>query len=318
MKIAFVGKGGSGKSTISSFFVTHLVNSAQKIMAVDADINQHFAQLVGARFDAAKALSANENKTQIRTHLIGDNPRIVSPKHMIKTTPPGRGSMIVELTASDHLLDRYATKFGDNAYFLHVGTYQKDEVGMSCYHTSLSVFENVLSHTPASADDEWVVVDMVAGTDAFSGPLHAMFDAIFIVVEPTVESTSVYKQFIDLATSSNVQDRVKIIANKVEDDDDVAYIRSQAGSDPVAVVSYDTTFRRQRRDGGRLSETSEVASTMSLIDAVARRMTLPADDHLSKLHDLHTIFAQQKFTVDKYGNTTGHIDTDFSFTAKNT
>ncbi len=43
MKIAFAGKGGSGKTTLSSLFVRHLAGQGLPVVAVDADINQHLA-----------------------------------------------------------------------------------------------------------------------------------------------------------------------------------------------------------------------------------------------------------------------------------
>ena len=38
MKIAFVGKGGSGKTTLSSLFIRHLAFARVPVIAVDADI----------------------------------------------------------------------------------------------------------------------------------------------------------------------------------------------------------------------------------------------------------------------------------------
>jgi cellulose biosynthesis protein BcsQ len=43
MKIAFAGKGGSGKTTLSSLFVRHLAAQGLPVVAIDADINQHLA-----------------------------------------------------------------------------------------------------------------------------------------------------------------------------------------------------------------------------------------------------------------------------------
>ena len=48
MKVAFVGKGGSGKTTLSALFVRHLAGQGLPVMAVDADINQHLAEALGA------------------------------------------------------------------------------------------------------------------------------------------------------------------------------------------------------------------------------------------------------------------------------
>ncbi len=311
MKIAFVGKGGSGKSTISGLFVQHLTSTHQHILAVDADINQHFASMIGAEFDSKRAL--DKHASEIRTYLTGTNTRIRTTKRMIKTTPPGRGSRLVTITSDDQIVRDYGTQFADNGYFFHVGTYQDDGIGMSCYHTSLSILENLLSHSDINQKDEWVIVDMVAGTDAFSGPLHAMFDLIFIVVEPTVESLAVYSQFSKLAQKAGIGDRVKIIANKVEDEDDVAYITQQTGQSAIVSVAYDSHLRKQRQRGGVLQLADEQRQAMQQIADVARQSALHPNIHLKKLHDLHSVFAKQQFTIDKYGDTLGHIDPEFSF-----
>ncbi|MGH9549742.1 MAG: hypothetical protein ACRD3W_10220, partial [Terriglobales bacterium] len=48
MKIAFVGKGGSGKSTLTSLFIRYLQrNNNQSILAIDADLNMSLAGLLG-------------------------------------------------------------------------------------------------------------------------------------------------------------------------------------------------------------------------------------------------------------------------------
>jgi CO dehydrogenase maturation factor len=47
VKIAFVGKGGSGKTTLSALFARHLAASGAPVVAIDADINQHLGVALG-------------------------------------------------------------------------------------------------------------------------------------------------------------------------------------------------------------------------------------------------------------------------------
>jgi CO dehydrogenase maturation factor len=54
MKIAFVGKGGSGKTTLSSLFVRHLAVSGSPVVAVDADVNQHLGRPWGSPTRSAR------------------------------------------------------------------------------------------------------------------------------------------------------------------------------------------------------------------------------------------------------------------------
>jgi len=47
MKIAFVGKGGSGKTTLASLLARHLAEAGLPVLAIDADINQHLGVALG-------------------------------------------------------------------------------------------------------------------------------------------------------------------------------------------------------------------------------------------------------------------------------
>jgi CO dehydrogenase maturation factor len=47
VRIAFVGKGGSGKTTLSALFARYLVDQGLAVLAIDADINQHLGQALG-------------------------------------------------------------------------------------------------------------------------------------------------------------------------------------------------------------------------------------------------------------------------------
>jgi CO dehydrogenase maturation factor len=44
VRIAFVGKGGSGKTTLSALFTRYLADQGPPVIAIDADINQHLAR----------------------------------------------------------------------------------------------------------------------------------------------------------------------------------------------------------------------------------------------------------------------------------
>ncbi len=46
-KVAFVGKGGSGKTTFASLFSRFLGAQHDAVLAIDADINQHLGEALG-------------------------------------------------------------------------------------------------------------------------------------------------------------------------------------------------------------------------------------------------------------------------------
>ena len=109
MKVAFVGKGGSGKTTLASTFSRYLASQGFSTLAIDADINQHLGQSLGMpEHEHAAMPTLGGNMLRIKTHLCGTNERIESPKDMIKTTPPGNGSQLITTVADDPLLSHFA------------------------------------------------------------------------------------------------------------------------------------------------------------------------------------------------------------------
>src|ERR1051326_6007415 len=98
MRVAFVGKGGSGKTTFASLFSRFLASQGLPVLAIDADIDQHLAIALG--FSEAEALQVPAlglEMDRIKAYLRGTNARISSHASMIKTTPPGSGSRLLHL-----------------------------------------------------------------------------------------------------------------------------------------------------------------------------------------------------------------------------
>jgi CO dehydrogenase nickel-insertion accessory protein CooC1 len=84
--------------------------------------------------------------------------------------------------------------------------------------------ENILTH---SIDGGVIIIaDMVAGVDAFANTLHMQFDMVIILVEPTSNSVTVYNQFQELFKGADCPSVIWILANKIHEPDDVAYMHS--------------------------------------------------------------------------------------------
>ena len=188
MRVAFVGKGGSGKTTLSSLLVRHLAGAGLPVIAIDADINQHLAEdrAAGSRLIGA-------HLTEIKQYLRGDNPRITSAAAMVKTTPPGRGSRLLRFGGPDpvHGLSAAAPC---GAQLMATGPFAEDDIGVACYHSKTGAVELYLNHL-LDSPGEYVVVDCTAGAESFASGLFTRFDLTFLVAERTRKGVSVYRQW---------------------------------------------------------------------------------------------------------------------------
>lgn len=226
MKVAFVGKGGSGKTTLTSLFASHLAAAGKPVLAIDADINQHLATALGAsEQEAAMLPTLGAHLPLLKEHLRGDNPRIAGADAMIKTTPPGRGSRFVRPFGEDPVSSACFRMVG-GVRLAVTGPFTEDDLGVACYHSKVGAAELLLNHL-IDEPGEYVVLDMTAGADAFASGLFTRFDVTFLVCEPTLRSVGVYRQYADYARDFGV--RLAVVGNKVTGDEDVAFLRAQVG-----------------------------------------------------------------------------------------
>lgn len=224
MRIAFVGKGGSGKTTTAAAFSRYLAAQGRPVVAVDADINQHLAVALGHDGPAPRPLGAE--LPWLKDHLRGANPRIPSAASMIKTTPPGRGSRLIDLDPAGELLSRYAATTHEGVRHLVTGEFDEADIGVSCYHSKTGAVELWLNHL-VDGPGEYVVVDMTAGADAFASGLFTRFDLTVLVSEPTRRGVGVYRQYAAHAAGHGVA--LRVLGNKVADADDLAYLQAEVG-----------------------------------------------------------------------------------------
>ncbi len=311
MKVAFVGKGGSGKSTLAALFIQNLRKENEKILSIDADINQHLAGLIGAKLDSRKAISKEKNASDIKEYLIGENNLIDSPSHMYKTTPPGKGSNLVHLAEDNKIIQDYAEKLEDDTYFMHVGTYEREGIGTSCYHTDLAVFENILSHTVL--DKEWLVADMVAGTDAFSNTLHAQFDAIFFIIEPTPEGIEVYNQYRELSEEAGIRENVYLIGNKVMDEEDKNYLKQSIEEDFIGFLDFKKEIKKSRQRNRTVKPELLENKLFEKIRELSEKAGMTDKERLNRLHNLHRKYVNQDYVKNAVGDITNQIDQGFKY-----
>lgn len=266
MKVSFVGKGGSGKTTLAALFARHLaaVDAAPAavrdqaadpvtarttpggppLLAIDADINQHLATALGATEEEAARLPAlGDHLAEIKEYLRGDNPRISSAAAMVKTTPPGRGSRLLPVDGVNPIYDRLVRRVG-GVRLAVTGPLGAEDLGVACYHSRVGAVELLLNHL-LDGPGEYVVVDMTAGADSFASGLFTRFDVTFLVCEPTLRSVGVYRQYVGYARDHGVT--VRVVGNKVDDAEDVEFLRRHVGADLLTWLTRSRYVRAAER-----------------------------------------------------------------------
>jgi CO dehydrogenase maturation factor len=316
MRIAFVGKGGSGKSTLTASFASYLSqNTTKPVVVFDADLNIHAPELLD--FDTIpfeKHLSHPVATATIKKWLIGTND-ISDLGAFRKTTPPTRKSNIIKIAEIQKtpLIDFGVHK--NNLSVFAVGTYQDDDIGASCYHNNLSILESILNHTDDK--DGYVVADMVAGVDSFAGTLHAQFDLTCLIVEPTKRSIEVYEKYKALALEAGVLNSLMVIGNKVRTDTDKEFIKKHIEIDKILGYFSDDEYIRHIDQTEEPVDIDKLNSdNIHLLALVANKLNdLPdsRNQRLRRIWELHRKYVAQAFVKERFGDLAGQIDTEFSF-----
>ena len=231
-----MGKGGSGKTTLSSLFVRHLAGQGLPVVAIDADINQHLGEALGVSSDPP-AMGAH--LVQIKEYLRGDNPRIASAAAMVKTTPPGRGSRLLRLGGANPV-HGLSVETSCGARLMATGPFSDDDLGVSCYHAKTGAVELYLNHL-VDGPSEYAVVDCTAGAESFASGMFTRFDLTFLVAEPTRKGVGVYRQWSEYADGYDVA--LAVVGNKVQHEQDEAFLREHIGNDLLTCFGHEPAVR---------------------------------------------------------------------------
>ncbi len=216
MRVSFFGKGGSGKTTMAASFIKYLENKNKNVLAIDADINIHLGTAL-----QMKAKYLWDSLDDISKYF--EESRINEGKAVIGATPPSMNSKFVLPNINDPFFRQFATVKGNTA-LLTVGTYDEKGIGAACFHGKLAtlffMYNRLLDNK-----DFFVVTDSTAGIDSLGTSMFCISDINIFVIEPTKKSINVLKDFLN--TTKNFKIKTYVIANKIEDDNDVDFIKSE-------------------------------------------------------------------------------------------
>ncbi len=193
MKIAFVGKGGSGKSSVSWLAIKTLEDMSVSTLAIDADHNMDLTSNLGLD-PGTTPLMHTTDKEFMEAVGLGDGEYLISLVREDKQTPP-----IFTTSPMDTYTSSISTRVSNSLSLINIGLGSPDVLYQSkCAHGLSGPLKYYLGLLDEK--DDFVVIDSVAGTDMINYGLYAGIDAIIGVVEPHRNSIKVFEQIQSLCT----------------------------------------------------------------------------------------------------------------------
>jgi CO dehydrogenase nickel-insertion accessory protein CooC1 len=232
MIIGILGKGGSGKSTISTHLARCLASKKEnKVLAIDADHNM----------DLTFNLGVEES-----FNYLGSSLEDVKRKSGLSVNQDYREALsfnnqgLFTLYPQDSFTQKYTKHLAENFFLMTAGPQTNDVLlDKACSHalfTSLKVYLPLLS----LQKHEWVVIDEKAGADGASTGIPTGFDIALIVSEPTVHGMKTARQISELLDYYDVP--YEFVINKMMEQYSSVNFQDGLGKKPVAVFDFDQKF----------------------------------------------------------------------------
>jgi CO dehydrogenase maturation factor len=235
MKVAVVGKGGVGKTTVSATLARALAQAGRSVYAIDADPNNCLAYALGFPPELADRLEPLSEMTDLLAERAG--------------TAPGQGGIHVLNPEVKDIIEDY-TVASNGIKLLVMGTIEKGGGGCACPESN--TLRAVVRELVDLPDD--LVMDMEAGLEHLGRGTARHVDGLIAVVAPHASSARTVLRIRDLAAGIGLK-RVAVIANRVTRPEDRARIQQGLGDIPVIaeLAQYDglDSDRTHDSDAGR-------------------------------------------------------------------
>jgi len=222
MKIAVSGKGGVGKTTISSMIVCALRERGRPVLAIDADPNGSLAEALG--YDQEKD-----------GRIIPLIERKLLVEERTGSKPGDMGGYFVLNPRTDDFVEKFSVEVNGTRVMVMGGL---KEALTGCYCSENALLRSFLRHLMVERD-EWVILDMEAGFEHLTRGTAQSVDILLVVVEPGIRSINTAKKITALARQAGIP-KLGYIVNKVYDGDQIGDIAALLASDDIlAVIPFD-------------------------------------------------------------------------------
>ena len=230
MKLAITGKGGVGKTTLSSTLARLYADEGRTVLAADVDPDANLGLALGLsqeEVDQIVPISKMRTLVEERTGATASN-------KFFKLNPQ----------VSD-IPDTFSKDI-NGVKLLVMGTV--DVGGSGCVCPEHVMLKSILSALTYRKNDV-VIMDMEAGLEHLGRGTAANMDQFIVVIEPGARSVQTYHNVKRLASDLGVK-RVRVVANKVRDERDEEFVRSAIpAEDLLGMIHYNTEVIDADRNG---------------------------------------------------------------------
>ena len=230
MKLAITGKGGVGKTTLSSTLARLYADEGRTVLAADVDPDANLGLALGLtqeEVDEIIPISKMRDLAKERTGASDDN-------KFYKLNP-----YVADIP------EKFA-KTINGVKLLVMGTV--DVGGTGCVCPEHVMLKSILSALTYRKNDV-VIMDMEAGLEHLGRGTAANMDQFIVVIEPGSRSVQTYLNVKRLAKDLGVK-QVRVVANKIRDDKDEEFIRASIPTeDLLGCIHYNPEIMDADRNG---------------------------------------------------------------------
>ena len=230
MKLAITGKGGVGKTTLSSTLARLYADEGRCVLAADVDPDANLGLALGLsqeEVDEIVPISKMRQLAKERTGASDDN-RFYKLNPYVADIP-----------------EKFSKDI-NGVKLLVMGTV--DVGGTGCVCPEHVMLKSILSALTYRKDDV-VIMDMEAGLEHLGRGTAANMDEFLVVIEPGARSVQTYRNVKRLAKDLGVK-RVRVVANKIRDEQDEEFIRNSIpAEDFLGFIHYNTEIMDADRNG---------------------------------------------------------------------
>ena len=230
MKLAITGKGGVGKTTLSSTLARLYADEGRTVLAADVDPDANLGLALGLSQEEVDAIVPI---SKMRT-LVEERTGASAANQFYKLNP-----YVADIP------EKYAREI-NGVKLLVMGTV--DVGGSGCVCPEHVMLKSILAAMTYRKDDV-VIMDMEAGLEHLGRGTASNMDQFIVVIEPGARSVQTYRNVKRLASDLGVR-RVRVVANKVRDAWDEEFVRNSIPQeDLLGMIHYNMESMDADRQG---------------------------------------------------------------------